>query len=130
MGTIDIFLNFPVADMNRNVLWRDPEGVDPSDIERMNSFWGDESWKNAAYSKALPDLFGYEESEKKSNEEIAQAFRDRLRKDAGFNHVPSPIPMRNSTGATIYYLFFASQKPVAQKIVEDIFNKYRNRGPA
>ena len=27
MKTIDLFLNFPVADMNRNVLWRDPERV-------------------------------------------------------------------------------------------------------
>jgi hypothetical protein len=36
--------------------------------------------------------------------------------------------MRNSQGATVYYLFFASQKPVAQDIVEDIFRKYRNGG--
>jgi len=45
-----------------------------------------------------------------------------------FKHVPNPIPMRNSKGAIIYYLFFAAQKPVAADIVRDIFNKYRNRG--
>jgi len=28
MRSIDMFLNFPVADMNRNVLWRQPAGVD------------------------------------------------------------------------------------------------------
>ncbi|MBI4683080.1 MAG: hypothetical protein HY757_08280 [Nitrospirae bacterium] len=28
----------------------------------------------------------------------------------------------------VYYLFFASQKPVAAGIIQDIFNKYRNRG--
>ncbi len=33
--------------------------------------------------------------------------------------------MRNSTKAVIYYLFFASQKPVAEKIIGDIFSKYR-----
>jgi three-Cys-motif partner protein len=27
LKTFDLFLNFPVADMNRNVLWRKPEGV-------------------------------------------------------------------------------------------------------
>ena len=35
--------------------------------------------------------------------------------------------MRNSNGATIYYLFFASQQKVANKIIKDIFNKYNNR---
>jgi three-Cys-motif partner protein len=40
MQSIDVFLNFPVADMNRNVLWRNPEGVDASDMDRMNAFLG------------------------------------------------------------------------------------------
>jgi predicted nucleic acid-binding protein len=29
--------------------------------------------------------------------------------------------------AVVYYLFFASQKPVAEDIVKDIFKKYKNR---
>ena len=33
--------------------------------------------------------------------------------------------MRNSNNAVVYYLFFASQKYVAEKIIEDIFSKYR-----
>jgi len=37
--------------------------------------------------------------------------------------------MRNRN-AIVYYLFFASQVDVAEKIVVDIFNKYRNRGQA
>ncbi len=47
--SIDIFLNFPVADMNRNVFWQNPEGVDKQDIARMNAFWGDETWRDYAY---------------------------------------------------------------------------------
>lgn len=35
--------------------------------------------------------------------------------------------MRNSTNAVVYYLFFASQKPVAEKIISDIFRKYRSQ---
>ena len=31
-NSIDMFLNFPIADMNRNVFWRNPEGVDEADI--------------------------------------------------------------------------------------------------
>jgi three-Cys-motif partner protein len=124
MRTLDMFLNFPVADINRNVLWRQPEGVDPRDLDRMNAFWGDDSWKSIAYTTDL-NLFGYEE--KTDNETVAEGFRARLKNIAGFENVPSPLPMRNSKGTVIYYLFFASQKPVAQHIVDDIFSKYRGK---
>jgi three-Cys-motif partner protein len=126
LGTIDMFLNFPMADMNRNVFWRNPEGVDESDVARMTAFWGDETWRQIAYEE-VQTLFGPEE-EKTSNETVAQAFRERLRHKAGFKNVPEPIPMRNTKGAIVYYLFFASPKPVAQKVVTDIFDKYRSRG--
>ncbi|MCL5005768.1 MAG: three-Cys-motif partner protein TcmP [Acidobacteria bacterium] len=125
MRSIDLFLNFPVVDMNRNVLWRDPTRVEPQQIARMNRFWGDESWRGIAYS-TTGNLFGY--PEKEANETVAEAFLHRLREVAGFNRVPRPVPMRNSKGAVIYYLFFASQKNTAENIVEDIFEKYRRRG--
>ena len=125
---IDMFLNFPIMDMNRNVFWHSPDGedgVDQRDIDRMNTFWGDESWRAAAYPTAAGPVRAIEE--KASNRAIAEAFRERLRQVAGFSNVPEPMPMRNSRGAIVYYLFFASQKPVAQNIVTDIFCKYRNR---
>lgn len=125
MRSVDIFLNFPVADINRNVLWHDPTRVDPHQIERMNRFWGDKSWRDVAYSTS-GNLFGI--PEKESNEIVAEAFRRRLTEVAGFSSVPKPMPMRNSRGAIVYYLFFASQKGVAEDIVEDIFAKYRKRG--
>ena len=126
MRSIEIFLNFPVEDMNRNVLWRNPDKVDPNQASRLTKFWGDESWRQVAYDTPQTNLFGWEE--KADNETIAAAFRRRLLEVAGFSYVPEPIPMRNSKGATVYYLFFASQKPVAEKIVRDIFKKYRNKG--
>lgn len=126
MRTLDIFLNFPVQDMNRNVLWRNPEGVDVGQIARMTTFWGDVSWRDIAY-QTTRDLFGLR-SEKEPNEVVAEAFRDRLKKVAGFQRVPEPLPMRNSRGAIVYYLFFASPKDTAENIVLDIFKKYRERG--
>lgn len=125
LGTVDMFLNFPVMDMNRNALWRDPDKVLPEQARRMTRFWGDESWKQIAYSTA-GNLFGV--PEKESNEAIAEAFRERLMKVAGFKSVPGPLPMRNSRGAIVYYLFFASQVGVAENIVNDIFTKHRGRG--
>jgi three-Cys-motif partner protein len=128
MKTLDVFLNFPIMDMNMNVFWKNPEGVDEADIARMNAFWGDDSWRKVAY-KEEPTLFGPVE-QKTDNETVAEAFRERLWQEAGFSNVPPPIPMRNTIGATVYYLYFASQKPVAQNIVNYIFDKYRNRGAA
>jgi three-Cys-motif partner protein len=125
LKSTEIFLNFPVADMNRNVFWRHPEGVDEADIKRMDDFWGDNSWREVVY-ETVPTLFGPQE-EKTGVEQIAKVFQERLRRVAGFAYVANPIPMRNTKGVILYYLFFASQKPVAKKIVDGIFDKYRAR---
>jgi three-Cys-motif partner protein len=125
MKSIELFVNFPVADINRNVLWRDPEGVDDPQKARMNALWGDDSWRNVAY-RTDTTLFG--EPEKQSNEVIAEAFQSRLKTIGGFARVPQPLPMMNSKGAIVYYLFFASQKNTAEHIVLDIFKTYRERG--
>jgi three-Cys-motif partner protein len=128
LRTIDLFLNFPIMDANRNVLWRDPGRVSPSQAARLTAFWGDESWRGTLYH---PDpqgnLFGDEALVKADNEDVAEAFRRRLRDVAGFSNVPKPMAMRNKQGAVVYYLFFASQKAVANNIVEDIFEKYADR---
>lgn len=125
MRSVEIFLNFPVADMNRNVLWKNPDAVDPAQAERMTVFWGDDSWRTIAYD-TTGNLFGF--PVKQPNSIIAEAFRERLKKVAGFGYVPEPIPMCNSVNAVVYYLFFASHKPVAANIVRAIFNKYSRKG--
>jgi three-Cys-motif partner protein len=124
---IDMFLNFPIMDINRNALTRNPERATPENVDRMNRFWGDESWRKIAYIESgQQSLFGDPpDLIKQDNDTIAEAFRERLRKVAGFAYVPEPLPMKNSNNAVVYYLFLASQKPVAKKIIEDIFRKYR-----
>jgi len=129
MNSVEIFLNFPIADINRNVLWRNYHEVEPTQIQRMNAYWGDESWRKIAYTvSAQGKLFGPPEKEKNSNAVLAEAFRKRLNKTAKFQYVPAPIAMYNSKNTVVYYLYFASQKPVAEKIVQNIFDKYRNKG--
>ncbi len=128
MRSVDVFLNFPMADMNRNVLLKKRESVQASQIKRMNSYWGDDSWKEIAYKESSQiQLFGDTEHEKVKNEAVAEAFRNRLKKVAGFKNVPNPMAMRNTQNAIVYYLFFASQKIVAEDIVIDIFNKYADK---
>jgi three-Cys-motif partner protein len=123
MGSIEIFYNFMIVDANRNVLWHNPDQVKQSQKDKLTNAWGDESWRAAAY-RTERGLFGDIE-EKVTNDQVVSAFQKRLREVAGFKYVPNPLPLRNSNGATIYYLFFASPNRTGSKIVEDIFSKYR-----
>lgn len=122
MQSLDIFVNFPIYAININVLHHDPKTVLPQNIERMTAYWGDESWLEVAYAKSA-GLFGDME-EKVTNHRLAEAFRERLKKVAGFKKVPQPLAMRNSKNSVVYYLFFASHKDTAEHIVSYIFDTF------
>ena len=126
---VDLVLNFPVMDMNRNAIWHDQTKVPQWGIDRMNRFWGDKTWKDVAYKPTKQDnLFGDPLAMKKQNNDaLTEAFGNRLREVAKFKYVPKPIPMRNSNNAVVYYLFFASQNQTANKIASDVFRKYGGR---
>ena len=127
MKSVEIFLNFPIMDINMNVLKHRPEKVLPTQIERMNRFWGDGSWRDELYSLSPQmSIFG-EEEDKVRNEQVAEVFRRRLIEVAGFLNVPQPLPMRNSTNSIVYYLFFASHNDTGNKIVSYIFNNFKDR---
>jgi len=68
-----------------------------------------------------------EQDEKQGNQVLVDAFKKRLKEKAGFQFVAEPMPMRNSSNAIVYYLFFACQKEVALKIARHILKKYGNR---
>ncbi len=126
LRTIDLFLNFPVMDINRNALWRRPEQLGEVSLQRMNAFWGDDSWRQAAYTPE-PTLFG-DVDVRTEPAAVPEAFRKRLRQVAGFRHVPQPLPMRNSVGAIVYYLFFASHSSAGRRVAEYLLRKYEHHG--
>lgn len=130
MKAIEVFVNFMVMDMNMNVLLRDPAKAEPTQVARMDRFWGDNSWRNVAYE---PDpqgsLFGDTQHVKvdDANEKISEAYRKRLIDVAGFAYAPQPLRFVNKLGRTIYYLFFASPNETGKRIVEHIFMKHRKK---
>ena len=126
MRSVEIFYSFMIMDANMNVLWRNPDKVSEVQLARIDRSWGDRSWRESAYIKQ-PGLFG-EMEEKASNEAVIGALQQRLREVAGFEDVPEPLPMRNSTGAVVYYLVFASPSKTGAKIVTEIYNRFRQRG--
>lgn len=122
--SIEIFLNFMIMDINRNAARRDPHKSIPSKVAQMTRLWGDESWKEEAYAH-VPTLWEETVPVKVSNQTLAEAFRQRLIKKAGFKFVPKPMPMKTKSNSVIYFLYFASQKETGMDIVNDIFDKYR-----
>lgn len=129
LKTVDLLLNFPIMDMNMNALLTDPGKVNEREAARMTAFWGDDSWRRITYRpRAQGHLFGEVETEKVSNDDIVDAFCTRLNEVAGFQHVATPVAMRNTTNATVYYLVFASANQTACKIIQDILRPYRKGG--
>ena len=108
-------------DINRNTLRSRLVDTTDANLEAFRDFWGeDEVWKDKMYQQ---DLFG-DLDKIGTNRTLASLFQQRLREVAGFAFVPDPILMKNTKGGELYFLFFASHQPVAQKIVMDIFAKY------
>ena len=126
LRTTEIFLNFPLMDMNRNVLHKDLLDAFPEQIERMNKFCGSEEWQEVLY-REQKDLFGQTYQMKiGGNIELGKWFKaERVERTAGFKFVPEPVLMRNSKGGPLFFLFFATYNETGKKIVSDIFNKYR-----
>lgn len=124
---MDVILHFPTGDIQRNVLRHARSTVLETDIERMNAMWGDSSWQDVAYVP-VSTLFG-EDLEKAPIDNLLEAFRIRLKNEAGFKFISKPLAMRNKTNAIIYHLIYASQKDVGLKIADYIFdaNRYPKR---
>lgn len=123
--TIEVLINFPIMSINRNPARRDRKKVTEKNIEKMNEFWGDNSWRDTLYPEVEDDLFGYEK--KASNEQIVDAFTKRLRQVAGYKYVSNTISMKNSKGGIVYYLIFASHNITGKNIMNDIFKNIRKK---
>ena len=122
--SVEIFMNFMIMDVNRNAMRKNPDKSVASKVAQMTRLWGDDSWLDAGYDQ-VPTLWEDTRPVKVSNERFAEAFRQRLIKQAGFKFVPKPMPMKTKTNSVIYYLYFASQKKARKDILTDIFDTYR-----
>ena len=125
METVELFLNFSIMDINRTAIRDRLDQVNQNELDRMNSFWGDSTWQDLVYYERH-DLFGHsaKDRKRKAHQVLPSEYRKRLKEVAGFKYVPEPVPFLNSKGGLLYYLFFASHKQVAAKIVKHIFEKF------
>ena len=124
-SAVEVFINFPVMQMNRNCKQADISRILPGELEVMDRFWGDRSWHSAMFRpSAQTSLFEDDELDKTENRDLVNAYCKRLKAVAGFGFVADPLPMRNSRNAVVYYLIFAGPNKTGWMIVQDIFRKY------
>jgi len=50
MGSVEVFLNLMIMDINRNALRRDRSQAVQSKVDQLTRLWGDSSWEEAACS--------------------------------------------------------------------------------
>ncbi len=129
-GNIEIFVNFPVMDINLNVLLENPEEADPEQMERFSRYWGDDSWQEVSYEDSEQmGMFGQEQKEKVAMKSVVDAFVDRLTEAGNFNYATRSRGFVNSRNAPLYYILFGGQEAVALNIVEDILENHPETDP-
>lgn len=85
-GSIEVFLNLMIMDINRNALRKNRDKAVQSKIDQLTRLWGDETWEAAAFDSS-GNLFG--DPEKVSNEQFEAAWRQRLKEKAASSSCPS-----------------------------------------
>lgn len=123
---IDMWLLFPAMAVNR-MLPR--SGTVPEAwAKRLNETFGSEDWREVFYRKEQDDLFGDTSVTKtpKVFNKLSEYVTGRLRSEFAGVH-DTPLILRNSSGAPIFLLCFASGNPtgapIAVRIAQHIINK-------
>jgi len=124
--TIEVFLNFSVMAINRNVRRRHKEDISATVKERMNRFWGTEDWVAELYEEKTT-LFGPQAVRiQRTGKDLGQRFRKRL--EELFPHCTVPVLMTNSKNAPLYCLIFGGHNPTGARIANDIFGRFLRMG--
>lgn len=123
---IDMWLLFPAMAINR-MLPRSGE-IPQGWKDKLTETFGNSDWEGTFYTKDQPDLFGVEEVQKIKDIFSHLAAFITLRLNGVFaGVVEKPLILKNSSGAPLFLLYFASGNPVgapiAKRIAESIINK-------
>lgn len=124
--TIEVFINIPIMDINRNIRRKDKDHVSEESRERMTLFWGP-GW-DTDFFEEVPDLFGQAQIRLRpqSARQVGNLYRRRLLELFRFCTVP--VVLRKSMNAPLYGLIFAGHNKTGMRIAEDIFHQFEKMG--
>lgn len=118
-GKFDVILNFPL-DMAINRLIKRDGNIPEAWAVQLDMCFGDHGWRDIAFEKS-EDLFGArEDKHKDAADRLLQHYLVRLK--GIFTAVSSPSLVRNTRGAPLYYLIWASSNgrglPIAEHVLK------------
>ncbi len=123
--TIEVFINIPIMDINRNIRRQDKDQISEESRERMTRFWGP-GW-DADFFEEQTDLFETKiVLKRQSARQVGNLYRKRLREI--FPCCTVPVVLRNSTNAPLYGLIFAGHKEAGLNIAQSIFERFEKMG--
>jgi three-Cys-motif partner protein len=125
--TIEVFINIPIMDINRNIRRQDKDQIPEESWERMARFWGRPGWDTDFFEETR-DLFGQSRIDLKhqSARQVGNLYRKRLQEV--FRFVTVPVVLRNSTNAPLYGLIFGGHNETGLRIAKGIFQKFEKMG--
>lgn len=113
---VELWLLFPTSGIVRT-LALDAAKVRPEDEWRATSLFGTDAWR-AIYNKRVDGVFTATEAK----EEYVNLMRWRLSEDLGYART-HPLELKNTRGATIYHMVFATDNAAGDKIMADLYAK-------
>lgn len=118
---IEILLNFPVGMAIQRLLLRDPDQFTPSQVARLDEYFGTPAWKDELYKKPQSTLFDMEEQKiENSGVALLNWYRSRLKETFGFASKAALI--RNTKRGHLYYLLLASPNATGVRIANHILS--------
>jgi len=126
--SIELFLNWSIMDINRNIALTDTSKLSPEAKARMRDVWGDDNWTGQFYAKQLSLLAGHpDRDQKRSYRTFIEAYCKRLKEVAGFAFVPKPVLIVGGRNQPLYYLVFASNNETGARIAGHLLRREERR---
>ena len=126
---LDTWILFPVGAISRMLpRLRHPDDVDEKWATRLNTIYGDESWRRLYRESRQPNLFDMDEREPGIDGFLA-IYKSKLADLFGDRFLQTSRPLKNSKNSNLFELMFCSGSPnpraisVSKRIAEYILMK-------
>jgi len=113
---VELWMLFPSGGLVRT-LTLDPDRLSEDDAKRTTRLFGDEGWW-AIYERRQAEWFSGAEA----RDEYVNLMRWRLERHLGYRWT-HPLELRNTSGAILYHMIFATDNQAGTQIMEHIYGQ-------
>ena len=119
---LDTWILFPVGAISRMLpRLRHPDEVDEKWATRLNTIYGDGSWRNLYQARRQPDLFNPDAQEREPGiDGLLGIYRGKLAALFGNRFLEQSRTFRNSTNSALFEFLFCTGHPRGAGIAKDI----------